>query len=80
MSGPTDEFKQGIVYACAVLVEAFNQPTMAENILREGGCVPADGLPYDRRILVRAGIRDRAPNGDPDTIVPAPASHKRRPS
>lgn len=31
------EFAQGVVYACARLVEMFDQPTMAAEILRESG-------------------------------------------
>lgn len=42
-----DEFAQGIVYACARLIESANQPTHAAEILHESGINVALGLEDD---------------------------------
>lgn len=41
------EFTEGVVYACARMIELFDQPTMAENILRDSGVNLALGCDED---------------------------------
>ena len=71
MSKKRDEFAEGAVWACARLVEMYDQPTMADAILREGPIDMYDGIDYDREILQRAGISN--------TTIPRAAAYKRRP-
>lgn len=59
------EFAEGVVYACARVIEMFDQPTIAENVLRESGVDVALGCPEDLEFLRKIESYSE--------IVPAPA-------
>jgi len=44
-------FTEGVVYACARLVEMFDMPTLAREILEESGVDVADACEYDIKFL-----------------------------
>ena len=46
-----DPFAQGVVYACARLCDAFDQPSMALSILKESGISVAKAVEYDVAVL-----------------------------
>ena len=48
------DFDRGVVYACARLIELFDQPSMAKTILRESGVNITKADAYDVKFITQA--------------------------
>ena len=62
-------FETGVIYACARLIELHDEPTMANDILRESGVDLANGDEYDLAFLRKARLPYDAHLETPDALA-----------
>lgn len=57
------DFAQGVIYACARLIEGHGEPSLAESILEESGVDLSLGLEYDLFFIRRIEKYKNLPRG-----------------